>query len=308
LPKPVRRFLLYSEFLLNCLRLVGQWNPKVIHGCDLDGYTLARIANGTGRKKIFEVYDPWTTMTQSKRAARAEKKAFQKSDVLVMSAKDSRIKVQRSQATYLGNEVDIDLAESRIRSAQDIRKLFPHYFLKPYILVGGTLSQSIGICELIDAIATFPNINLLIASNRDIVENIYVKPIADNIFFVGTQDWGTWLSFVKSASFIWVYYDVKNFHYESHISPNKYWEASLFSRPMFVYRQEQFCDRVDFEGELIELGSNIDKTLPVFLKEFLDSNEGSESVPSDLHRTDWLEVQQKRRGNVKEIMKWVDLL
>ena len=280
----------------------------MIHGCDLDGYTLARFANGIGRKKIFEVYDPWTTMTQSRRAAKAEKKAFQKSDVLVMSANDSRIKIHRSQGTYLGNEVDIELAELRVQSATNIRRIFPSYFLKPYILVGGTLSESIGIFDLIDVVKSFPNINVLIASNREIVQKIYLKPIPDNIFFIGTQDWGTWLAFVKQASFVWVYYDVKNFHYASHISPNKYWEASLFSRPMFVYRQEQFCDRVDFEGKLIELGGTIDKILPIILSKFLNSSEGRESIPSDLHRADWLEVQQKRRRNVQEILKWVDLL
>ena len=307
-PRRVRKFILAFDFILNSIRLAGQWNPKVIHGCDVDGYTLARIANGFGRKKIFEVYDPWTTMTQSKLAAVAEGKAFYESDVLVMSAKDSRIKIPRIQGTFLGNEVDIELAESKIKLASDIRANNPSYFLKPYILVGGTLNESIRISNLIEVVKRFPSINMLIASKKEKITEIYLDRIPDNIVFIGEQDWGTWLSFVKYSSFVWVYYDVKNFHYESHISPNKYWEASLYNRPMFVYEKNQFCDRVNFEGKLIELGEEIELTLPSYLESYLNSTEMQKPILTDEHHAKWLEIQNMRRHNVKEILQWVELL
>jgi hypothetical protein len=309
LSKIPRRFVLYSEFILNCIRLFGQWNPIVIHGCDLDGYTLARISNGLIRKKkIFEVYDPWTTMTQSKRAAKMERKAFYKCDVLVMPANDSRIKIPRNQATFLGNEVDIQLAEFREQKSTKILSLYSKYFKKPYILVGGTITESIGISSLISVMNFFPEINVLIATDQEKLGKIYSESLPSNVILIGVKDWGTWLAFVKRASFVWVYYDATNLHYASHISPNKYWEASLYGRPMFVYQKEQFCDRVPFEGLMIELGANISYSLPMFLKGFLQEDARPEWEQKQSHRGDWLTVQAKRRENVKEILEWVGLL
>ena len=149
---------------------------------------------------------------------------------------------------------------------------------------------------------------MLIASKKEKITEIYLDRIPDNIVFIGEQDWGTWLSFVKYSSFVWVYYDVKNFHYESHISPNKYWEASLYNRPMFVYEKNQFCDRVNFEGKLIELGEEIELTLPSYLESYLNSTEMQKPILTDEHHAQWLEIQNMRRHNVKEILQWVELL
>jgi hypothetical protein len=300
----LHRFLLYTDYVLTSIKIWFLWRPKVLHGCDLDGYLISKLAFPYKRKRIFEVLDPWTTMTTSKRIAKLEKQAFSKSKVLVMPAFDSRIKVLRDKSTSFSNFMETELAQSLMVEAENDSS-FTEYIdsLKPFILTGGIMGHDTKIEELTHAIASQSVFNLVAACDPGFIKGNGFLRLPQNVFCIGKQDWGKWLYLVKSCSAIWIYYSKTNNHFASHISPNKYWEAVLFNKAMLVNEISQFCDRVDFEGHFIEIGDDLETGLKVKIKDLREV----EPQPSDLStRSRRLEeIAVQRTKTVKQILDWV---
>lgn len=301
----LRRFVLRFQLFIFLLH-ARKWKPTVLHGCDLDGYLVARFAF-PGRKTIFEVYDPWTTMTDSKRAAKLEAKAFIKSDVLIMPAKDSRIKVKRDKQIALGNVLDISLSNRLLTESTlnpEIKDLISSD--TKYILSGGILGKSVATDLLIEAIAkSYTGVQLIIAS--DLSGGIEANPELDfsNVHFIGKQTWSNWLTLMRSADAVWIYYDAKEDHFKSHISPNKYWEASLFNVPMLINDINQFCDRTHLESIYFELGSEPQNRIEEALK-FVNEVQPKAVTSDDIEA--WINIENERTSEIKQVLTWVGLI
>lgn len=300
----LHRSLLYLDYVLTCIKIWFLWRPKVLHGCDLDGYLISKLAFPYKRKRIFEVLDPWTTMTSSKRIAKLEKQAFSKSKVLVMPAFDSRIKVSRNKSTSFSNFMEIELAQSLMVEAENDSQFIQYVeSLKPFILTGGIMGRDTRIEELINSIGSQSEFNLVATCSPEFIKgNSFLRP-PQNVFCIGKQDWGKWLYLVRNCSAIWIYYSKTNNHFASHISPNKYWEAVLFNKTMLVNEISQFCDRVDFEGRFIEIGDDLEEGL----KSKIQDLSRVELQPTDLStRSRRLEeIGFERTKTVKQILDWV---
>jgi len=300
----LHRFLLYLDYVLTCIKIWFLWRPKVLHGCDLDGYLISKLAFPYKRKRIFEVLDPWTTMTSSKRVAKLEKRAFSKSKVLVMPAFDSRIKVSRSKSTSFSNFMEIELAQSLMVEAENDSQFIQFVdSLKPFILTGGIMGSDTRIEELINSVGSQSEFNLVATCNPDFIKGNSFLRLPQNVFCIGKQDWGKWLYLVRNCSAIWIYYSKANNHFASHISPNKYWEAVLFNKTMLVNEISQFCDRVDFEGRFIEIGDDLEEGL----KRKIQDLSRVELQPTDLStRSRRLEeIGFERTKTVRQILDWV---
>ena len=298
----VRRVTLRFQ-LLRFVMHVKPWKPQVIHGCDLDGYLVGKLAF-PGKKIIFEVYDPWTTMTNSKRAAHLESKAFMKCDVLVMPALNSRVKVDRDYQSALSNALDIGLANKllRVSKLHDVVSLLIEQEI-PYILTGGILGAEVGSDVLAEAISlTKSGLHLVIASDNLESFGLNHRDIPDNIHFIGKQSWADWLALVKNASALWVYYDQRIKHFESHISPNKYWEAALFEIPIIVNSIDQFCDRIPHESRYFEIDISSKFQLEATFNDIASlsrASQSSVSVPA------WQKLESERTELVKQFLLWV---
>lgn len=298
------RIFLAFEFIISSLKISLYWRPKVIHCTDLDGYLIAKIAFPFNKKKIFEVYDPWQTMTNKPRIRRLENKAFLNAKVLVMPAEDSRIKVKREKATSFSNFMDPDLADLLLQDV-DIDDDFVRKVetLKPYIISGGIISKDTKIIELTEIMRSQNPLNLLIASEQKNLTNLEFSEIPMNVHFIGKQKWSRWLYLVKNSNAVWIYYSPSNTHFASHISPNKYWEALLFKKPILISRKSQFCDRSPLEDKLYELEDDFESCLRVALAEiksgnfkFTENNDTRERILNAM--------QNERTKKVEKILNW----
>lgn len=298
----VRRILLRLQ-ILRFIMNVKPWKPQVVHGCDLDGYLVGKLA--FPRKKIiFEVYDPWTTMTDSKLVAHLESKAFMGCDVLVMPALNSRIKVDRDNQAALSNALDIGLANKLLRAGKlhDVASSLIEQGI-PYILTGGILGAEVSSDVLAEAISlTKSGVHLVIASNNLNSFHLNQDDIPNNIHFIGKQSWADWLVLVKNASALWVYYDQSIKHFESHISPNKYWEAALFEIPIIVNSIDQFCDRIPHEPRYFEIDIDSKFQLEAVFHDIASQKRTSQfSISSPA----WLKIESERTEVVKQVLLWV---
>jgi hypothetical protein len=299
------RIFLASEFIISSLRISLYWRPKVIHCTDLDGYLIAKIAFPFNKKKIFEVYDPWQTMTNKIRIRRIENKAFLNAKVLVMPAEDSRIKVDREKITSFSNFMDPDLADLLLQDTEIdddfVRKIES---LKPYILSGGIISKETKIVELTETMNSQKSLNLVIASEQKNLTNLNFGDIPSNVHFIGKQKWSKWLYLVKNSNAVWVYYSPTHTHFASHISPNKYWEALLFKKPILISKEGQFCDRSTLEGKLYELEDDFDLRLNLALAEITSINSTS-TENNDIRGRILNTMQNDRTRKVEKILNWV---
>ncbi len=300
MPGLLRRIVLRIELLQFSLWSFLNFRAPLVHGCDLDGHLVGKFAQPWGVKRIFEVYDPWSTMTSSKRVARIEAKEFQAADYLIMPAQDSRIKVTRENQMAFGNQLDIDLAnrlliESEMEYIQLKTKLPPKY-----ILTGGTLGETVGTEQLIEFFRDHPEFELVIAGNLGSNSDFLRNPIPTNVHIIGKQTWGVWLHLLRSSEACWAYYDPKIDHYASHISPNKYWESCLFNVPLIVSSMDQFCDRTNREPICLEL---LDDFLPRLLEAMLVIQGHARLHNSIQSENDfWQQLQSMRRLAVSQMI------
>ena len=297
---PVRRVTMRVELLYFALYCRLSWRPSIAHGCDLDGYLVAKLAFPTGVKRIFEVYDPWSTMTSSKKIARLEAREFQKSDFLIMPAYDSRIKVARKNQMSFGNEMDIDLAVRLLHETEEAYELLRKKLPDIYLLSGGSLGDSVGTDRLIDFYRSHPEFNLVIAGTLPSIPKYQALTIPQNVHILGKQRWGVWLHLLRNSIACWAYYDQEVDHYASHISPNKYWEACLFKVPLFVSNLNQFCDRSDLEPLCVEMYSEIQTGIAEGL--ILLSKRTLNAQNLEKEYTYWKNRQDIRRRQVAEVL------
>ena len=299
------RIYLAIEFITNSLKISLYWRPKIIHCTDLDGYLIAKVAFPFNKKKIFEVYDPWQTMTTKIRIKKIENKAFLNAKVLVMPAADSRIKVNREKITSFSNFMDPGLADLLLQDA-DIDDDFVRRIesLKPYIISGGIISKDTKIIELTEMMSCQNSLNLIITNELKNLTNLKFSNIPMNVHFISKQKWSKWLYLVKNSNAVWIYYSPNNNHFASHISPNKYWEALLFEKPILISRKSQFCDRSPLEGKLYELEDNFELRLKLALAEIASVNF-TFTENNDTRKRILNTMQNDRTKKVEKILNWV---
>lgn len=241
-----RIFAFALTLLLSSIVARVMYNPKVVHGADLDGFALGKLAFPVGVKRILEVYDPWTTMTNSSLAMKLESHCLEISDAVILPSNDCPLNVKQGKAVVLRNAVDWEVARAALAKA-DCAINIPVKF----ILVGGTVGNAVGISELIEYTGGRSDISVVIASDFTLAE---FDIIPENVQIIGKVAWGTWLDLVSRSTVVWAWYDRDVRHYAEHISPNKYWEAVLFGTPLLVNSLSQFCDRVPSEPAIFEVG------------------------------------------------------
>lgn len=298
------RVLLFLDYLLTSSKLKFLWRPRALHGCDLDGYLISKLSFPLKKRRIFEVLDPWSTMTSSKRIARLENKAFYDAKVLVMPAFDSRIKITRDKATSFSNFMDIELAEELVSEAERDTQFIEYVeSMKPFILTGGIMGLDTRIEELISAISKQDRMNLVATTSPDFIKGSGYLKIPGNVFCIGKQSWGRWLYLLKNCEAIWIYYSMSNNHFASHISPNKYWEAVLFNKTMLVNQISQFSDRTDLEGPYFEIGADPFRNLSGVIENLRDTNLNQ---PASLERVSkFRSIQDERTAAARLVTNWV---
>lgn len=293
MPRVVRRLLILCEYLKAILMIRLLWNPKIVHGCDLDGYLVGQygtLFRRSRKYKIFEIYDPWQTMTLSPKLAKLENRSIDECDLLIMPSEDGRIKPLKRPMISISNAMDIDLlqtqmSKTRIKSEQD----FGWLFNLDYIIVGGTVSKDVGINLLIN-LATQSNVKVVVVCSKDKLSSI--EDLSNrNLITINSLPWGAWLNLVSHALACWVYYDDKNYHYRSHISPNKYWESAILDIPMFVNNLRQFCDRTNLEPLMIEVGLEMEES---FREGILRAKQYRESMGIPKSSSQWQAISQRR--------------
>lgn len=243
MPRMLRRVRLLKEQVGLRHAIRSTFRPKVIHGCDLDGYTSSRIAFPAARQTIFEMYDSWTTMSSSSLSTALERRAISTAAGLILPANEMRIHVERDRTIVMQNFVDPGLARREMASAD-----LPANLPDRYLLAGGTRTGS-RIDELASLVLDHPEINLVIAESEP-----PGWPSAPNVKWIGRQPWGTWLRVLSQAAAVWTWYDSRIEHYKSHLSPNKYWEACLLDVPLIINSPDQFCDRSAIEPVILAIG------------------------------------------------------
>ena len=300
----VRR-MVFGFRLLRFILHVRAWKSQVIHGCDLDGYLAGKIAFPR-HKIIFEVYDPWSTMTQSRLVTRLESRAFSKCDVLIMPALDARIKVKRDYQIALSNALDTGLADELLLKG-GIHPVVSSLIEQgvPYILTGGILGANVGSRMLAEAIAqTKSGLHLVVASDNLDLFGVDQELFPNNIHFIGKQSWCDWLALVKSASALWVYYNRNVKHFESHISPNKYWEAAFYEIPIIVNSMDQFCDRTPLEPKYFEVNTETKYQLEEAFLGIVSLKQGCDNSKV---ASEWLKMESQRRELIIQALLWLGL-
>lgn len=299
------KFLLLVDRLRFCFFIRKKFVPNKLHGCDLDGYLIARFAFPFMKSKtIFEVYDPWSTMTNSKKIQKLENRAFRESKVLIMPAEDSRIKPIRPKSTFFSNFLDPGLAEKLIENS-DKDSAFQDKIdsVQPYILSGGILGVDTGLKDMISVFAQQDKFNLVIAANESFLTGNGFLSIPSKVHAIGKVSWTNWIYALSRSSAVWIYYSKSNNHFVEKISPNKYWESIYFKKPMIVNDIKQFTDRFSIESQLYDLNENIIDNLPKVLLN-LDIFAGGDfgKNQDDL----WEKTERLRTKTVKSVLSWLD--
>jgi hypothetical protein len=296
LPRPYRGFRLVLQVIKVLFLLRKRFLFRAGWGCDLDGFFLVHVLTFFYRKRpktIFEVYDPWSTMVQNRLITRLETLFFYSADVLVMPAQNARLKIKKREVHVLGNELIPALAaEILMREEIDFRDLI----FQPFILVGGTLSKHNHLSILLEVAKRHPEIRVLICLTPDEFFRFIKVELPDNVVLIGHLSWSRWLSLLSRAAACWVYYDETVDHFQSHISPNKYWESLLFQTNMIVNSLQQFSDRVtEIEPLIVEVGrdSSSPLRLQASLGLLLQGGVGERVLPVGLQI--FFENLEKRR-------------
>lgn len=238
-----------TSFLREVLKLSAAsrstFAPQIVHGCDLDGFLacLGAYPLAKRRSRIFDVFDPWSTMVQAPGIATVERLAVRWANVIVSPAQDPRIAFPHHRTIVLQNSVDL----TALSSLAEDRSSPMH--VRPYVLLGGTLDLRV-LDTLAKCALRAPGLDVLVCDERPLERSEF----PENMVFIGRVTWSRWLSLLSGASATWCWYDMNVSHYESHISPNKYWEAALYGVPLIVNSVSQFCDRVPCEPPLLEIG------------------------------------------------------
>lgn len=256
---------IYLYFSLSS-HISANFTTRCVVGTDFDGFLVACLSFPLKVKKIFEVYDPWTTLYNSRIIKFFERFFFAYANFLILPAEDSRIKVNKDKSFSLGNELLPPLLKELISFKcvkSEVEKFVKENRYK-YILAGGSLGRESKITELIESVTSERHLSLVIIQTDFMNHALYKSISSDNIFFFDLQrDWGNWLYLLKHARATWCYYDDAINHFKDHISPNKYWESVLLGTPLLVNKISQFCDRAPtyVEPPLIELKDNIPNNL-----------------------------------------------
>ena len=245
-------------------------------------------------------------MTQSRLATRLESRAFSKCDVLIMPALDARIKVKRDYQIALSNALDTGLADELLLKG-GIHPVVSSLIEQgvPYILTGGILGANVGSRMLAEAIAqTKSGLHLVVASDNLDLFGVDQELFPNNIHFIGKQSWCDWLALVKSASALWVYYNRNVKHFESHISPNKYWEAAFYEIPIIVNSMDQFCDRTPLEPKYFEVNTETKYQLEEAFLGIVSLKQGCDNSKV---ASEWLKVESQRRELIIQALLWLGL-
>jgi hypothetical protein len=278
------------------LRVRSRYVPKVVHGCNFNGYAIAKLSFPTKRKVIFEVWDFFSTLAPNSLMARAERFSLSAAEVVVFPSQATFERSAHPRKILLQNSLDDDLVKKLMRAPKSDLEL-PERF----ILSGGT-HQGSAVSELSSLIAKSDYLNLVVVSNRP-----PEIPQSPRVFWIGSQDWGDWLNLVSLSSCVWVWYDDGIEHFSRDISPNKYWEACYFNTPMIVNSLAQFVDRVANEPQMLSLGDFRRKPLDSLAKieSFVRS---SKRFPRPVEVDDyWKKVSGDRESEFTRLLSILDL-
>ncbi len=309
LPRPYRRFRLILQVVKVLFLLRKRFIFRSGWGCDFDGFFLIYALRKFYLKRpktIFEVYDPWSTMVQNNLIRELEAYFFDFADFLIMPARDSRLKIKGRDVHTLGNELIPPLANEIMKREEfDFSKIAS----QPFILVGGTLSRHNHLSILVEAAKQIPEIHVLICLTSDQLIQLVKAELPANVVPIGHVSWSRWLSLLSHATACWVYYDETVDHFQSHISPNKYWESLLFQTNMIVNNLQQFSDRViEIEPCIAEIGRDDSSILRLerAIRLYLELRHGVRVEPATLES--YFEIVERQRDNtVTSIAKKVML-
>jgi hypothetical protein len=295
----LKRMAFFAEYLAFAKSTLFKYKFNAIHGCDLDGMkigSLVRTLQLSRSKRIFEIYDPWTTMVNKPKITKMENKAIRQADLLVSPIMELRVEQKNNNTIVLGNQMDIDLIAPIIYNGKDIvESIIEIFSLEDFVLVGGSIGKWMGIENLIE-ICKENGFKVALAGKATRIEDLKLNLDSD-IIYLGDLNWETWLGILNRASLVWCYYDPTIFHFQEKLSPNKYWEALICNKPLAVSSLSRFADRAQVEPKIIEVENSFESNLARGLKE-IKSSAKSNLFESPNYKY-WKAIQDERTHSLQ---------
>ncbi len=220
--------------------------PTFLHGINLDGYLVSKVAFPF-RKVAFDQFDSWGTMSGSFTWKAIEVLAIALSSFFVAATSLASPKWKKNKILFLNLVTEFVMPES-LGSRKSPAATELEF---DYLLAGGSFQAS-RLDQLALAASEFSKLKIVIAGASD--EQLRPHP---NLVHLGQVTWAEWLHLASRCSAIWAWYDSDSEHYSGGISPNKYWEACWFGKPLVVNRIEAFTDRATFEPAILQLGASL---------------------------------------------------
>lgn len=241
-----------SQRLMSLLKLSRslrkKFRPRFVHGVNLDGFIIGKSAYAS-RKVVFDQFDSWGTMSGSVFFKLAEQASILFSSYFLGTTKRSIPAWKRKSMLFL-NIVSPEVLPAFGASTNRISELCGG---GNYLLAGGSYQAS-RLDQLASIASHFSSLKLIIAG-----EHMGESERQPNVNFLGSIAWAEWLELANSASGIWAWYESSTEHYARFISPNKYWEACWFGKPIVVNRLSSFCDRLVNEPPVLEIGNSLEE-------------------------------------------------
>lgn len=219
--------------------------PRVIHGCNLDGYLFGFVMFPWARRRVFDVFDLWATMSGSRFLGILESFAIRTAHAVIAAASPVLEKANRKKGVLIGNATNSTLAKKAMAASRRFEHEQPGW----YLLSGGTPkgSQVLALAEIVEESSS---LRLVVAGD----------PPPDSgkswsrVDWIGSQSWVDWLNLMADCGAVWAWQDIETLHYSKELSPNKYWEACFLNKPRVVNSLGQFEDRITHEPPVLELG------------------------------------------------------
>lgn len=211
---------------------------KVIHACDFDTVLPALVMKVFGKKVIFDIFDWFSDEVKTgiwfidSLINFLEKTSVKLADLVIICEKGRLEQMKITPHKYLiipnmpffCNKVDT--------SRKDIDD---HHREIRLVYVGG-LVENRGLDELIDVIALFPYIKLIIAGygSEEITDNIaeHAK-LCENINFLGKVSYEKALMLMQDADILYAMYYLDNPNHRF-AAPNKFYESILLRKPIIT--------------------------------------------------------------------------
>lgn len=239
------------------LKFLRQEKCDIIHACDLDTGLPALFAARLRRcRLVYDIFDFYAYMiavslhpSLRSMIAGFERRVAAGSDLLVI-ADDARLEQLGNAGRQVRKRITImNVPEEKVPLSQKSAEKFTLFY-------GGIINRERGLHELVKAVEALESCELVVAGyGPDEKELIPIFKKSRNVRYLGNLPYAEVLGWTAKANVVPALYDpaVPNNRYAS---PNKLFEAMMFSKPVIVNRETTMAGIVKKEncGMVVKYG------------------------------------------------------